>query len=161
MYLHEISGFDTDFYVLDHSGRWTPNIVADWIASTTPPQNLRIPRAEEDPAQPFQRAHVITSDGRPVGFICVGTQPFKYMPVDADLNIAEFFLIHASRASGTGTRALELLFQRYVGRWQLRAIHDNARAIRFWRKALPSVGARDLAEVREDNDMVFRFLAGG
>jgi predicted acetyltransferase len=161
MYVHEISGFDTDFYVLDESGRWTPDIVEDWISSMTPPQNLRITRAEQSSAQQFQRAHVITTGGRPVGFVCVGMRPFKYMPVDADLNIAEFFLIHASRRTGTATRALELLLRRYVGRWHLRAVHDNARAIRFWRKALPSAGVHDLEEGREDNDVVFRFLTGG
>jgi predicted acetyltransferase len=160
MYVHEVSGFDTDFYALDKTGRWLPDIVEDWVASSTSPQNLRIVRAEQDPAQPFQRAHVITSNGRPVGFICVGMQPFKYMPADADLNIAEFFLIHASRGTGTATCALELLLRRYPGRRYLRAVHDNERAIRFWRKALRSVGVRDLEEGREDGDVVFRFVVG-
>lgn len=159
MYVHEVSGFDTDFYVLDETGRWLPDIVEDWISSATPPQNLRSARAEQDPAQPFQRAHVITSDGRPVGFVCVGMRPFKYMPAEADLSIAEFFLIHASRGTGTAARALDLLLQRYPGRWHLRAIHDNARAIRFWRRVLPAIGVRDLEEGREDSDVVFRFVA--
>jgi predicted acetyltransferase len=159
MYVHEISGFDTDFYVLDETGRWLPDIVEHWVSSATPPQNLRVVRPEQDPAQPFQRAHVITRHGRPVGFVCVGVQPFKYMPDDADLNIAEFFLIHAARGTGTGIHALDLLLRRYPGRWHLRVIHDNARAIGFWRKALPSVGARDLEESREDGDVVFRFAA--
>jgi predicted acetyltransferase len=161
MYVHEISGFDTDFYEVDEAGRWMPDIVEDWIASATPPENLRIGRAEQDPAQPFQRAHVITSGGRPVGFVCVGMQPFKYMPEDADLSIAEFFLIHASRGTGTATRALELVLRCYAGRWHLRAIHDNARAIRFWRKELPSLGVRCLEEGREDGDVVFRFVSDG
>jgi predicted acetyltransferase len=161
MYVHEVSGFDTDFYVLDKTGRWLPDIVEDWTLSATPPENLRSARAEHDPAQPFQRAHVITSDGRPVGFICVGMQPFKHMPADADLNIAEFFLIHASRGTGTSARALELLLRRYPGRWHVRAVHDNERAIRFWRKALPSLGVERFEEGREDGDVVFRFLVGG
>jgi predicted acetyltransferase len=160
MYVHEVSGFDTDFYVLDETGRWLPDIVEDWISSTTPPKNLRIARAQEDPAQPFQRAHVITAGGRPVGFVCVGMKPFKYMPADADLNIAEFFLIHAWRGTGTADRALELVLRRYPGQWHLRAIHDNTRAIRFWRKALASIGVRDIEEGRENSDVVFRFVAG-
>lgn len=128
MYVHEVSGFDTDFYVLDETGRWRRNIVEDWISDVTPPQNLRSLRAEQDRAQPFQRAHVITRDGHPVGFVCVGMQPFKYMPADADLNIAEFFLTHASRGTGAAARVLELVLQQYPGRWHLRAIHDNTRA---------------------------------
>jgi len=161
IYVHEISGFDTDFYVLDETGRWLPNVVDTWLSSATPQQHLRVSTSEHAPAQPCQRAHVITSDGRPVGFICIGMQPFKYMPDDADLSIAEFFLIHASRGTGAGTRALELLLLRYPGRWHLRAIHDNARAIRFWRKALPAAGVRDIEERSEDRDVVFRFVAGG
>ena len=160
MYLHEVSGFDTDFYGLDEAGRWFPDIVEDWISIATPPQNLRSVRAEQDPAQPFQRAHVVTSGGRPVGFICVGMQPFKYMPEDVDLNIAEFFLVHASRGTGTAARALALILRRYPGQWHLRAIHDNVRAIRFWRKSLPSLGIRDLKESRDDIDVVFRFVSG-
>jgi len=158
MYVHELSGFDTDFYALDETGRWLPDIVEDWIASVTPPQNLHSAGPELDPAQPFQRAHVITSDGRPVGFVCVGMKPFKYMPDDVDLNIAELFLIHTARGSGTGTRALDLLLRRYSGRWHLRVIHDNARAIRFWRRALPLLRARDLEEAIEDRDVAFRFV---
>jgi predicted acetyltransferase len=117
-------------------------------------------RSEQDPAQPFQRAHVIMRDGRPVGFVCVGVQPFKYMPVDADIDITEFFLIHASRGTGTASRALELVLKQYSGRWHLRVIHDNTRAIRFWRKALASTGVRGLEEGRDDGDVVFRFAAG-
>jgi predicted acetyltransferase len=160
MYVHEVSGFDTDFYALDETGRWVPDIVEDWISSATPTQNMRVSRAEQDPAQPFQRTHVITVEGRPVGFVCIGMQPFKYMPDDADLNIAEFFLIHAARGTDTATRALELLLHRYSGRWHLRAIHDNTRAIRFWRKALPVVGASEIEESCEDGDVVFRFVTG-
>jgi len=161
MYVHEISGFDTDFYQLDETGRWMPDIVEDWVATATPPRNLEGVRTEQDPAQPFQRAHVITRGGRPVGFICVGMQPFKYMPADADLNIAEFFLTPAARGTGTAVRALELVLRRYAGRWHLRAIHDNARAIQFWRKALPSTGVRGIEGGREDGDVVFRFVTDG
>ena len=52
----------------------------EMIASPTPAPNLRVERAPQDPAQPFQRTHVIMREGRPVGFISVGVQPFKYMP---------------------------------------------------------------------------------
>src|SRR4051812_2487587 len=32
MYVHEITGFDTDFYTLDDLGRWQPDIVGDWTS---------------------------------------------------------------------------------------------------------------------------------
>ncbi|XXX77504.1 GNAT family N-acetyltransferase [Sorangium sp. So ce134] len=161
MYVHEISGFDTSFYVLDEAGRWQPDIVDDWVSSVTPPGNLRAPRSEQDPMQPFQRAHVITSDARPIGFVCVGLRPFRYMPDDVDVSIAEFFLIHGSRGTGAGRHALEMLIHRHPGRWHLRAIHDNARAIRFWTKTLPLLGARDLGTRHESGDVTWRFVAEG
>ena len=83
------------------------------------------------------------------------------MPPDADVHIAEFFLIHRARATGAATRAVALLLERYPGRWHLRAIHDNTRAVRFWRKALASIGVDDLEEHRDGGDVVFRCVTGG
>jgi len=157
MYVHELSSFDTQFYVLDEKGRWLPDIVEDWISDITPVQNMR---GEQDAEQPFQRAHIITCDDRPIGFVCIGIPPFKYMPADADVHIAEFFLIHTSRGTGAATRAVALLLQRYPGRWHLRAIYDNTRAIRFWRKALLSLGVHGLEEHHDGSDVVFRCVAG-
>jgi predicted acetyltransferase len=160
MYVHELSGFDTDFYQLDESGRWQPDIAGDWVASVTPAENLRAPRAEDDPAQPFQRTHVITRAGRPVGFACVGVRPFKYMAEDVDQTIAELFLIHSARGDGTAARAVELVLREYSGQWSMLVIHDNARAAAFWRKTLPRVGAHAIEEQAEDKDLVLRFTTG-
>lgn len=160
LYVHEISGFDTDFYRLDESGRFVPDLVEDWISPVTPAVSLRAARSEGDPSGPFQRAYVIALDGRPVGFVCVGVAPFAYMPEDADVSIAEFFVIHEVRGSETASRALRLLFERFSGSFQLSVIHDNARALRFWRRALPSLSVRDLEERRVEGDIEFRFIVG-
>jgi predicted acetyltransferase len=160
MYVHEISGFDSDFYSLDETGRWRPDIVEDWIAGATPAANLRTPVPDADPAQPLQRTHVVATDGRPVGFVCVGVRPFKYMPDDVDLCVAELFLVHACRGTDVARAAVEQLLARYAGRWHLRAIHDNVRAIRFWKRTLPGAGVRDLEERREGADVTFRFVTG-
>jgi predicted acetyltransferase len=156
MYVHELSAFDTSFYTLDRDGRWLPHIVEDWVLGVTPPRNLRESRSEDDPGQPFQRTHVITRDGLPIGFMCVGTQPFKYMPADVDYELAELFLIHAARGGDAARRAVELGFRSYHGRWHLRAIHDNTRAIRFWRRMLPTIGVRDLQERRDGKDVIWQ-----
>lgn len=160
MYVHEITGYSTDFYRLDATGRWLPDIVEHWISDVTPPANLRVPRKDSDSIQPFQRAHVIAVDGVPVGFACVALQPFKYMPEDVDLIVSEFFLVRGRRGTGVARRALELLMERYPGRWYLRAIHDNLRAIQFWRKTLPSVGARHIRERPIDGDIVWECSVG-
>ena len=53
--------------------------------------------------------------------------------------------------------AVSLALRRYPGRWHLRAIHDNARAIAFWRRVLRALPLRDLSETREGRDVVWRF----
>lgn len=160
MYVHELSGFDTDFYTLDPTGRWQPDLVEDWLSSITPPQNLRSPRDRDDPEQPFQRAHVVTCDQRPVGFVCLGMRPFRYMMADVELTVSEFFLVHAHRGTETAARVVQLVLQRYPGAWELSVIHDNAHALRFWRRVLPALHVRELVEAREPRDISFRFVAG-
>jgi predicted acetyltransferase len=157
MYLHEISGYDIHFYSLDETGCWQPDLIADWLAPVTPAANLRSPPLPDHGSQPYQRTQVIISDGRPVGFACLGLPPFRFMPDDVDACIAEFFVIHESRGAGIGHRALELLLPRHHGRWHLRAIHDNERAIRFWAHALQKSGVRDLERRNEEGDVVWRF----
>jgi predicted acetyltransferase len=157
MYVHELSGFGSVFYHLDSSGRWLPDIAGDWVSSVTPADNLDPAVEHGDLRQPFQRAHVIARAGFHVGFACIGLRPFKYMPEDADVTLAEFFLTRAVRGTGTGRRALELLLARYPGRWYLRALEHNARAIRFWRKTLPAVGTLALEEGLESGDVTWRF----
>jgi len=157
MYVHELSGFDTDFYRLDEGGRWQPDIAADWVSTETPAANLRASRDAGDPAQPFQRTHVITRAGRPVGFACIGLQPFKFMADDVDQTFGELFLIHAARGDGTAARAVELVLRAHPGRWSMLVIHDNARALRFWRKTLPLAGARAIEERENSGDVVLRF----
>lgn len=162
MYVHEISGYDTDFYVLDAHGRWQPDLIEDWLATETPRANLRPGvAAVVGVSAPYQRTHVIVHDERPVGFACIGLQPFKYMPEDVELTIAEFFVIHALRGTSLGHRALELLLARYTGRWQLRVLHDNSRALRFWSKSLPQAGASEVKSRTEHGDVAFRFVTRG
>lgn len=161
MYVHEISGFDTDFYRLDGSGHWQPDIVEHWICPVTPAANLREPRDAADPRQPFQRAHVIRSDGVAVGFICVAASPFRYMGEEADYIVAELFVRRESRGTGVAAEAVSLVLQRYPGCWHLRAIHDNARAIAFWRRVLRALSVRELSETRQDRDVVWTFSSPG
>ena len=88
MYVHELSGFGSDFYHLDAVGRWQPDIVEQWIARITPADNLRDVRSKDHAEQPFQRGHVIRVAAERVGFVCVGVRPFRYMPDSLDYTIA-------------------------------------------------------------------------
>lgn len=157
MYVHELSGFDTDFYTLDDRGRWQPDVADDWTAAVTPAANLREPRAPGDAGQPFQRSLVVACDGRPAGFVCLATTPFRFMPADADVILAELFVTHPHRGTGVAERAVWLLLDRWAGRWVLRVIHDNTRALRFWRRVLPRLPVERLEQSTDGADVCWRF----
>ncbi len=156
MYLHEISAYDTDFYRLDAEGRWQPDLIGDWLAPVTPERNLR-DGSRAGGGQPFQRAQVIRADGARVGFLCIGLRPFRYMPEGFDCSVAELFVLHRHRRSGAARAAVSAALVRHPGRWHLRAIHDNARALAFWRPALVELEVAELRETREEKDVVFSF----
>jgi predicted acetyltransferase len=157
MYVHEMSGFDTDFYRLDRFGKWLPDVVEDWLAPQTPEANLRATAGAGTP-EPAQRCHVIVAGDVPVGFVCLGLAPFRYMPPSADVILAELFLANPFRGAGIAQRALIGLLPRYCGRWHLRAVHDNTRAITFWRKTLPSLPIHELAESPEGREICWSFV---
>ncbi|MEY4577274.1 MAG: hypothetical protein RL701_1977 [Pseudomonadota bacterium] len=160
MYVHELSGLGADCYVLDAAGHWHPNVSGDWVANITPNINLRVPQSALDPRQPFQRTHVITLDRRPIGFACVASQPFRYMPQDVDRQLAEFFIIHGYRGVGVSQCAFEALLATYPpGRWHLRILPGNTRARRFWPKALAIAGVTERDEREEDDNVTWRFVS--
>jgi predicted acetyltransferase len=160
MYVHEITAFATDFYALDESGVWQPDLICDWTAPVTPPANLRETVSATDARQPLQRTYVIAADDRAVGFACLGLAPFRYMPTDADVIVCELFVVRRVRGGGVAAAALTELLALHPGRWMLRAIHDNARAIAFWRRALASAPIEALSSRREGGDVVWRFVVG-
>jgi predicted acetyltransferase len=156
IYVHEIASFDTDFYRLGPDGRWLPDLVEDWIAPQTPVANLT--QAPLSPARgPFQRSHVIVAGDQPVGFVCIGVPPFKYMPADVDVVLAELFIARPFRAKRIAEQAVEQLLSLYPGRWHLAAIRENLRALRFWRRTLRGLRVDDLSETIETREVRFWF----
>jgi predicted acetyltransferase len=157
LYVHELTGFDTDFYRLGADGKWVPDLVEGWTAPLTPSANLRHPPVDLA-AGPFQRAHVIVANAQPVGFVCVTLPPCKYMPPEADVQVAELFIANPFRARGVAREAVQHLLRRYRGRWHLSAIHDNHRALGFWRKVLPTLPIANLREMAEEREVTFSFV---
>lgn len=51
-------------------------------------------------------------------------------------DIAQFFVLRRYRRSGVGETAARWLFDRYPGRWEVRQMRDNTRAIAFWRRVI-------------------------
>jgi predicted acetyltransferase len=82
------------------------------------------------------------------------------MPQDVDRQLAEFFIIHGYRGHGVSQCAFEALLASYPpGRWHLRILPGNARARRFWPKALVVAGVTEREEREEDDDVTWRFVS--
>jgi len=158
MYVHELRGYGADFYQLDRSGSWQPNVAPMWVARTTPDVYLRSAQWAFDRRQPFARAHVLALEHMPIGFACVAEQPFKYMPLDVDFYLAEFFVAHGQRGQGNGRAAVrQVLSVHASGRWYLEALAGNAPAQQFWSQALPAAGAVAIERGSTARSVNFRF----
>ncbi len=117
LYLHELSGFGSEFWSLDETGRWQPEqAVETWFT-----------HAEVS-------ALLVLSEGRRIGFALVGHAPFPYMSAEVDHSLAEFFILAGHRRHGLGAEAARLVLHRFPGRWELEVLSRNVPAQRFWRK---------------------------
>jgi len=116
-YLHELSGFGSEFWWLDETGRWQPEqAVETWFTHAD------------------VSALVLLSEGRRIGFALVGHSPFPYMSAEADHVLSEFFILAAHRRHGLGAEAARLVLHRFPGRWELEVLSLNGPARHFWRK---------------------------
>jgi predicted acetyltransferase len=138
LYLHDLSEF-TDHYALDAEARWTPSYLDDMLA------------------RPMCHCLLVRTDGRAAGFALVATQPFPYMPADAEAHLAEFFVARPYRHRGLGRVAAEATLRRYSGRWNLAVVDANTGAFAFWRAVVAELTGGDYAEIEGTGDTSFRF----
>ncbi|HEX9985687.1 MAG TPA: GNAT family N-acetyltransferase [Thermoanaerobaculia bacterium] len=121
-YLHDLSEFQRDIYLLSDEGRWEPDHLPSWFT--------------EAGAYPF----VICDDGVRVGFALVGKRPFPWRSPEADQRLGEFFILRSHRGNGVGSRAALEVFKMFSGVWELYELPLNQGAIRFWRRVIASLG---------------------
>jgi predicted acetyltransferase len=50
--------------------------------------------------------------------------------------MAEFFVARVHRRRGIGARAVELIFDRFAGRWEIHEYLRNPGAVHFWRRVV-------------------------
>ena len=53
-----------------------------------------------------------------------------------DYRMAEFFITRARRRLGVGRSAVELILNRFAGRWEITEYLRNTEAVRFWRRVV-------------------------
>jgi predicted acetyltransferase len=83
--------------------------------------------------EPEHHAFVIRVDGALAGFALV-VETSRLTGERGVRDVAEFFVLRRYRRHGVGDRAACALFDRFVGRWEVRQKRENVGAIAFWRR---------------------------
>lgn len=141
LYLHDLSEF-TGHYALDEEARWTPSYLDDMLG------------------RPMCHCLLARSAGSAVGFALVTTQPFPYMPADADVQLAEFFVAKPYRRRGLGRAAAAATLRLFPGHWSLAVVDRNTAAFAFWRNVVAELAGEDYAELDGVGETSFRFSIG-
>ncbi|MCW3060499.1 MAG: hypothetical protein JWQ02_2320 [Capsulimonas sp.] len=108
---------------------------------------------------------IIRADGRAAGFGMVGAAP-GCAPKGCDYFMHEFFVVREFRGRDIARAATATIFGTLPGRWELRVMLENSRALAFWRAAIKSgnyssvVETRKYIEVDSQDKIVFQFDTG-
>jgi predicted acetyltransferase len=118
-YLDDLAPLNTGIFpVLGEVGHREPDQITRWFSDSTA----------------FVLA--ILKNSQPVGFAMVarGTSQPGRPPVD--FRMAEFFIARSQRRLGIGRTAVQLIFNRFAGRWEITEYLRNPAAVSFWRRVV-------------------------
>lgn len=118
-YLDDLAPLNTGIFpVLGEVGHREPDQITRWFSDST--------------AVPL----VIIKASKPVGFAMIarGSQSAGRPPVD--YRMAEFFIARSERRLGVGRTAVQLILNRFAGRWEITEYLRNPTAVSFWRRVV-------------------------
>ena len=101
----------------------------------------------------------IERNDEPVGFAVLKRQASR--DSTTSILLLEFYITPDSRALGVGAAVARLLFDRFSGRWEIRSLSSDVRAIAFWRRVTSRYAQGAVEERRERGEVVQRFLSKG
>lgn len=119
-YLNDLAPLNTGIFpVLDEIGHREPDQIARWFGDPT--------------AVPL----VILKSSQPVGFAMVArAKPGTTRTPGVDYRMAEFFVARPHRRLGVGRTAVQLILDRFAGRWEIVEYLRNPAAVNFWRRVV-------------------------
>jgi predicted acetyltransferase len=79
---------------------------------------------------------VIVRGAEPVGFAMVAQGSAGPGRPPVDYRMAEFFVTRTFRRRGVGRSAVELILNRFAGRWEITEYLRNPVAVSFWRRVV-------------------------
>ena len=84
---------------------------------------------------PRRHPYFLMLDQENIGFVLVNDWVLD-SEFDAQYSVAEFYVKPAFRRKGIGQRAMQLLWEQYPGRWEIRQQLQNLPAQVFWRSII-------------------------
>lgn len=79
---------------------------------------------------------VILKTAERVGFAMVARTTPPPDPPGVEYRMAEFFIVRTSRRLGVGRTAVNLILNRFAGRWEITEYLRNPDAVSFWRRVV-------------------------
>jgi predicted acetyltransferase len=114
-YIDDLDPLSTGIFpVLGEVGHREPDQVARWFGDPN--------------AFPL----VIAQSQLPVGFAMVA----RASSAAADYRMGEFFIDRGHRGLGLGRGAVQLILDRFAGRWEITEYQRNPIAVKFWRRVV-------------------------
>jgi predicted acetyltransferase len=99
----------------------------------------------------WRHPHLVHVDEKLAGFALVQ----KRSRITGDENtwdMAEFFVMRKYQRRGVGTAVATRLFDSFRGRWEVRELAANQRAIAFWRRAIAAYTHGQFEETMLDDE---------
>ena len=94
-------------------------------------------------------AFFIAVDGETAGFATVDTD---VVDADTSFSIGYFFVSRRFRGTGAGSKAAEILLQRFPGTWQIFHVNANDGARRFWEKIVSRLSKGEFSKRTQEID---------
>jgi predicted acetyltransferase len=128
---------------------WIENVYRDYLDDLAPLNTGMFPAlGEVGHREPDQIARwfgdgsayplVIVHGSEPVGFAMVARNVGVRRPDMAEYRMAEFFIGREHRRLGIGRSAVQLIFSRFAGTWEVMEYVRNPGAVSFWRQVVAS-----------------------
>jgi predicted acetyltransferase len=99
---------------------------------------------------------LILQSAVPVGFAMVaraGARAGARVGEELSYRMAEFFIARPHRRLGIGQRAVELILDRFAGRWEITETLRNPVAVKFWRRVVAAYTGGRFEERVQDGEV--------
>jgi predicted acetyltransferase len=126
--------------------RWIQGVYRDYLDDLAPDTGVFPVLGEVGHREPDQILRwfgdpnafplIILKAAEPVGFAMVARPAPSAAKPRIDYRMAEFFIARTRRRLGIGQIAVQLIFSRFAGRWEITEYLRNAGAVSFWRRVV-------------------------